>query len=521
MIIPNGRDRRAPKRSRRNGSFAKRRTARPPPHRSSDRFKAYRCLPAAVKRAGPPRTKIVATLGPASADPGIVARMIQAGMTVARLNLAHGNPVDQARLVRAARVAARRVGRPIAVLADVAGPKIRVGALAGGRVSLAAGRRVALTTAPAAGTAERIPITEPRLALDARPGDPIFLADGTLELRARRIHGTDIECDVVTGGLLLAGKGVNVPRTRLRMPSLTPKDRRDVARAVRLGVDVLALSFVRRAADIAELRRLLGRRPIPVVAKIEQRQAVAELDAILEAADGVMVARGDLAVETSLEEVPVLQKRIIRRANEAGKPVITATQMLLSMVESTHPTRAEAADVANAILDGSDALMLSEETASGRHPVRVVETMARIAGRAEAALDPEAFARGAPRASWVAAAVSEAAVRVAQRVGAKAIVTPTHGGATPRFVARLRPPVPVVAFSENARTIQFLNLTWGVHPVHRRRLGPFDATLRLAGQELRRLGLLRPGERFVLTAGYPRKEASNLLTVQVQSRPSK
>lgn len=468
-----------------------------------------------MARPGAPRTKIVCTIGPACDAPDVLERMIHSGMTVARINLAHGTPDEQATYIATVRAVARRTGSPVAVMCDLAGPKIRIGDLAGGKVTLENGKHLHLTTEPMLGTASRISVTEPRLAHDVRKGDPIFLADGTLELRAVHMSGTEIECEVVNGGLLLPAKGVNVPNTQLRVPGITKKDREDLARVLRVGVDAVALSFVREAADVHQVRRLMGKHPVPVIAKIEKREAIEDLDAILESAEGVMVARGDLAVETSLEELPLLQKRIIRAANDIGKPVITATQMLLSMVESPRPTRAEAADVANAILDGTDAVMLSEETARGRNPARVVATMARIAQAAELALRSESMRHRTQRHSFVAGAVSEAAVHVAGQVAARAIVTPTHGGATPRFVARLRPPMPVVALTGNASTVQFLCFTWGVHPIHRPGLGAFDATVRQAGHELLRMGLAKRGERFVITAGYPRRTASNLMTVQV------
>jgi len=464
---------------------------------------------------GLPRTKIVATIGPACDGAPILDQMVAAGLSVARINLAHGTRDDHRRYVAAVRAAAQRAKRAVAIMVDLAGPKIRIGELQGGKVTLDPGQRLRLTTERVMGDRSRISVTEASLPRDVRAGDPIFLADGTLELLVRGVRGTEIECEVITGGPLLPAKGVNLPRTRLRLPALTAKDRRDLTHVLKLGVDAIALSFVRNVADIERVRKLLGRRRIPVIAKIEKREAIEALDPILDAADGAMVARGDLAVETSLEELPLLQKSIIRHANDAGKPVITATQMLLSMVEQERPTRAEAADIANAILDGTDAVMLSEETARGRHPAKAVETMARIALHAEAGIEPERFRRRTERHAWIASAVSEAAVEVARQVGAKAIVTPTYAGATPRFVARLRPRMPVVALSEDAAAIQFLCFSWGVQPVHHRRLGSFDATLKAAGDQLRRLGLARAGDRYVVTASYPRQNTSNLMSVQI------
>lgn len=474
-----------------------------------------------VQVAGLPRTKIVATLGPASMSVDVVRRMVEAGMSVARINLAHGSHKDHAQFVRVVRRVAKEVGRPIAVMADLAGPKIRVGSLKDGRVELARGDVVVLTTESVEGTKDRISVSEPHLPHDVKKGQPIFLADGTLELLTQRISGNDIECRVVHGGLLLPSKGVNLPKTKLHLESLTPRDRASLARLKTLGVDIVALSFVRRVDDLVRARKAMGSWRPPIVAKIEKAEAVRNLSAILEEADGVMVARGDLGVETSMEELPSIQKRIIRRANDLGKPVITATQMLLSMVESTRPTRAEAADVANAILDGSDAVMLSEETAMGKHPARVIETMARIAKRAEQDLDVNAFVVNTARADWVAGAVSEAAVHVARTLGAKAIVTPTRGGTTPRTVARLRPPMPIVALSDDPAVVQFLCLSWGVYPEMQPRTRGFEGALSSGVEVVRRQGFAVDGDRVVVTAGYPRRFTSNLMSVQTLTKGDK
>lgn len=464
----------------------------------------------------PVRTKIVATIGPSCDAPETLERMIRAGMTVARLNFAHGTRADHQRRVEAVRKASRRAGRDVAILGDLAGPKLRIGELRGGRVHLETGARVVLTAKPVEGTAQVLSVSEPRVVRDIRPGDPVFLADGSLELRADEVRGDEVACRVLQGGLLLPRKGVNLPRTRLRMPALTAKDEADLHYAVRGGFDALALSFVREVRDIQLAKKRIGRRPIRLIAKIEKREATRHLLPILDAADGAMVARGDLGVETSYEEVPLLQKRIIRLSNDLGKPVVTATQMLKSMVEAPHPTRAEAADVANAILDGTDALMLSEETAMGKFPVKAVETMARIARRAEEALDPAHFEGRSETPHFVAGAVSESAVRVARAVRAAAIITPTSGGATPRFVARLRPRVPIIALTRRMPTARFLNFTWGVDPVHSPGLGGLEATIRFGIAHLGRSGLARKGDRVVFTAGFPPLgQASNLLTVQV------
>ncbi|HLE47788.1 MAG TPA: pyruvate kinase, partial [Candidatus Thermoplasmatota archaeon] len=284
-----------------------------------------------------PRTKIVATLGPSCDDLATLERMVRAGLSVARLNMAHGKHVDHARRIELARKAAQRAGRDIAIMGDIAGPKLRIGAIKAGKLTLQAGKTVVLTTRDVDGDADELSVSEPSVLRDIRVGEPVFLADGSLELRAVATRPTETVCRVVNGGLLLPRKGINLPRTRLRLPALTPQDVQDLRFAVHAGFDALALSFVRDVADLRLARKHLGRFRIPLIAKIEKREATNQLRAILDEADGAMVARGDLAVETSYEEVPLLQKRIIRIANERAKPVITATQMLKSMVESPHP----------------------------------------------------------------------------------------------------------------------------------------------------------------------------------------
>jgi pyruvate kinase len=468
-----------------------------------------------MNRSSALRTKIVATLGPASATSEVLDRMVLAGMTVARINFAHGDKAMWARNADLARRAARRAKRTLAVMGDLAGPKIRVGELRDDKVLLEKGRRIVLTSRALVGTAEAVQITEPTIFRDVKRGDPVFLADGSLELVVQEVRAHEMECRILVGGLLHPRKGVNLPRTKLRMPSLTSKDQRDLAWAVKEGFDALALSFVRRVEDLQQARRLIGRARTPLIAKIEKREATRNLPKILEAADGVMVARGDLGVETSYDEVPLLQKQIIRLANEAAKPVVTATQMLKSMVENPHPTRAEATDIANAILDGTDAVMLSEETAMGQYPAQSVETMAKIARRAEGALDSSVFQARAKDEQIVAMEVSEAAVQVARSIQAAAIITPTAMGATSRFVSRLRPSIPVIAMTRHLHTARFLNFTWGVEAVHTPELGPLEATLRYGMNYAKKNGIVRPGDRVVFTAGFPPFEASsNLMTVQ-------
>lgn len=463
-----------------------------------------------------PRTKIIATLGPASGEPDMIHRLVEAGVSVFRINFAHGEHDTHQAWIRAVRAAGEKTDRPTGVLVDLAGPKIRVRGLPGGRLELAPGTQVQLVGAGASPDGA-IPIDEPRLLRDIKKGDPVFLADGSMELTVVERGKDDVTCRVVTGGLLVEGKGVNVPRTNLRLPAMTDQDKTDLAAALDWDVDMVALSFVRRAKDLDPARKMLAESKIPLYAKIEKAEAAKNLDEIVEAADGVMVARGDLGVETPLVDIPVLQKRIIRTANARARPVITATQMLRSMVDNPHPTRAEATDVANAILDGTDAVMLSEETAMGRHPVAAVRTMAAIAHSAEATLPPGPRP-GADEPTGIAPdalAVSRAAVELAEAMEATAIVAPTRSGATARHIARLRPPMPILAMTRHRHTFGGLLMSWGVRPMLEEHHTDLAEVIRVAGEHLVAVGLARPGDAFLLTAGYPAGQAdSNLLTVQ-------
>lgn len=462
------------------------------------------------------RTKIIATLGPASSDPDTIHRLVEAGVSVFRINFAHGEHDTHRTWIESVRTASEQTGHPTGVLVDLAGPKIRVRGLPGGRLDLVAGTEVRLvgTDAPSDGS---IPVDEPRLLRDLKRGDPVFLADGSMELKVAERGTDEVTCRVVTGGLLVEGKGVNVPRTKLRLPAMTEQDRTDLEAALDWDVDVVALSFVRRAKDLQLARKMLADSKIPLYAKIEKAEAAENLDEIVDASDGVMVARGDLGVETPLVDIPVLQKRIIRTANARAKPVITATQMLRSMVDNPHPTRAEATDVANAILDGTDAVMLSEETAMGRHPVAAVRTMAAIAHSAEATLPPGPRP-GADEPTGIAAdalAVSRAAVELAEAMEATAIVTPTRSGATARHIARLRPPMPILAMTRHRHTYGGLLMSWGVRPLLEEHHTDLEEVIRVAGTHLVAVGLAKGGDAFLLTAGYPAGQAdSNLLTVQ-------
>ena len=441
-----------------------------------------------------PSTKIVCTLGP-STD-GVLAALVRAGMSVARVNFSHGTHEDHAR-----RIAAVRAHDGVAIVGDLQGPKWRIGEAA---IDLSAGDEVVLG-------AGGIPLPHPDLIADVEIGQRLLLDDGNIELRVEGKRAGALVCRTVAGGPLTSRKGVSAPESRLSIACPTEKDLRDAEFAAECGLDYLALSFVRSAADIERLR---ARVDVPIVAKIEKRQALDAFDEILAAADAVMVARGDLGVETPAEEVPIRQKEIILACNRAGKPVITATQMLQSMVASPRPTRAEASDVANAILDGTDAVMLSAETATGAYPVESVATAARIAVNAEAHLESRV---GELRAVDDTGAIAEATVEMAAELGARAIVTATMSGHTARMVARYRPRVPILAVTPSEAVRRRLALVWGVRPWAAASIDGTDEMIRAAERAVLDAGLAVAGDRIVLTAGIPFGGAgkTNFLKVHV------
>ncbi|OLE65349.1 MAG: pyruvate kinase [Acidobacteria bacterium 13_1_20CM_2_68_14] len=462
------------------------------------------------------RAKIIATLGPATAAPGVLAGLLRAGVDVARLNLSHGDHAEHARVIARTRRAAEALGRPIAILADLQGSKARIGRLHGGRpVPLRRGEIVTLTPRDVPGRPGLIPTTFRRLGRDVRRGDPILLDDGRIELSVVRVRGQDVVCRVITGGLLLENKGMNLPGTDLRGSVLTAKDRADLAFALRHGVDYLALSFVRSAEDMARVRRLLRRqgRDVPLIAKLEVRRAVERLQEILRAADGVMVARGDLGVEVPLERVPVLQKWILQEANRTGVIAITATQMLESMIERPRPTRAEASDVANAIFDGTDAVMLSAETASGRHPLKAVAVMDRIIREAErSGLYMKAAGGAQEGEDREVHAVAHAAVDAARQWVARAIVVYTQTGMTARLLSKLKPPCPIVAITPSEPIRRRMALYRGVLPLALRFARSTDRMLRDGERAILAAGLIGKGARVVVVSGTsPRAGATNLM----------
>ncbi|HET9541481.1 MAG TPA: pyruvate kinase [Acidimicrobiales bacterium] len=452
------------------------------------------------------RTKVVATLGPASSTPEILGGMVEAGLDVVRLNFSHGEKADhQARFELVRSVATER-NRNLAILVDLQGPKIRVGLVDDDGVKLDRGQEVVLVAGVDRAEAPEIPVVYPALADDVRPGDQILLDDGAIGLRVVDVDGKRVRSRVERGGVVKSRKGVNLPGVAVSAASLTRKDRADVVTAVEAGADYLALSFVRRPDDVAEAKQAIAEAggDIPVVAKLERPEAIDRLDEILAVADAVMVARGDLGVELAVEQVPPIQKHIIARANSLGVPVITATQMLESMVASPRPTRAEASDVANAIFDGTDAVMLSQETAIGQYPVEAVATMARIAREAEATPYLAAPPPPAGGALDVPATVCRAAVQIANDLGCTAIVAFTETGASARYVSRFRPRTPILGLTTSEAARRRMALYWGVETATPLGVGTqVRSMIDDADVRILREGLLKRGDLVVVVAGSP------------------
>jgi pyruvate kinase len=469
-------------------------------------------------------TKIVCTIGPASRSPEMIERMARAGMDCARLNLSHGTQDEHREVIDRIRRVEETLKRPIGIMIDLPGPKIRVGDIGDERIELVEGEKVDLIASGRTGEAstrsKTIPISYPPLAREVSPGHRIFISDGTIELAVEKVSGDVVATRVVEGGVVTSKKGVNFPDTALSTPSLTKKDEEDLAFGLASEVDWISVSFVRSAADVTRVKETIASsgKHARVIAKIEKAEAVSDIEAIIQAADGLMVARGDLGVETPLEEVPLVQKRLIHLANAAGKPVITATQMLESMVQEQRPTRAEVADVANAVIDGTDAVMLSEETAVGKNPALVVSIMARIAAAAVATF-PEHWALAAhpTREDHITPAVCHAAYHAAGTLNAVAIITPTSSGTTPRLVARHKPRQPVIALSADIQTVRQLTLTFGVIPRQAAFAGNVEDMTRAAREEAVKTGLVKLGDLVVITAGLPggKPGTTNLIKAEV------
>jgi pyruvate kinase len=451
------------------------------------------------------RTKVVATIGPASMDGPTVEELIRSGVNVFRLNMSHGDHATHEAAYKEVRRAAQALDVPVAVLADLCGPKIRVGRFAGGQVDLADGEVVTVTTRQVEGGPGLLPSQYAQLADDVEPGCRILLADGLLELRVDAVEGTEITCTVVHGGVLKDRKGMNLPDVELSAPCLTAKDREDAIFAAALGVDYFALSFVRRPSDIDELRGLLGDREAKIIAKIEHPAALERIEAIIEHADGIMVARGDLGVELPPEEVPVVQRELVLQARAQHKPVIVATQMLESMIEHPQPTRAEVSDVSTAVFSGADAVMLSAETASGRFPVPAVAMMDRIARRVEANLWSESgfLLPGGEglQQPGLEEAVGRAVAQLSRDVGVRAIVIFSQTGRTARILSAARPAAPLLAVTSSERTLLQLAVLWGVEPRLVEDTSPTarrPAARRLAVE----MGLAERGQRILAVSGF-------------------
>ena len=467
------------------------------------------------------RTKIVCTIGPASHSTDVLERLISAGMNVARLNFSHGTHAEHLEVIAAIRYISDSLGQPVAILQDLSGPKIRIGQIAAGAVDIVSGDLLTLTTRQVPGDGQEISVTYPDLPKDVATGDTLLLSDGLLELEVVETTSEDIKCKVQIGGTLSSHKGINVPTSSIRGPALTDKDRNDLAFGIQHDVDYVALSFVRTASDVLQAKRSIEEQggAVPLIAKIEKREALNNIDEIIEVADGIMVARGDLGVETPLEKGPLIQKLLIEKSNLAGKPVITATHMLRSMVDNPRPTRAEVTDVANAVLDGTDALMLSEETAVGRYPVQAIQIMARIAEDAESGFPFEAWRQRADikRVKPLEESVGHAACDLAEHIDAASIITFTQSGSTARLVAKNRPRHPILAPTPLETTYRRLSLVWGVIPMRSETARNTDEMIESALSEALKSRLVQRGQRVVVTSGVPvgAPGTTNLIKVHV------
>jgi pyruvate kinase len=465
-------------------------------------------------------TKIVATIGPASRAPDVLERMIAAGMDVARLNFAHGDPSEHAETVERIRAASERAGREVAVLQDVPGPKLRIGPVKDGVTHLDIGSRVVLTPERIEGDAARLPIVWPGIAEIMAPDDVAYLADGAIRLRVMEVSDGEVVTSVEVGGSVASRQGLNLPNVTMSLPAVSEDDLRLIDAGLEMGVDLIALSFIRRHEDLQPVRARLadGGRDVPVIAKIEKPQAALNADEIIESADGVMVARGDLGIELPIEDVPIVQKQLLRHAGRLARPSITATQMLDSMVNSSRPTRAEVADVANAILDGTDAVMLSQETAIGAYPVGAVEMMAAVAERTEHTLpyrlwNEERVRRDARDPAYT---IAYGACAAARDLHLAALVVPTLSGRSARLISAHRPQVPIYALSPGKETVRRCSLMWGVQAGSMRRHEVTEALIADAARRVVELGWVNSGARVGITAGLPSGRPGTTSLFQIQ-----
>jgi pyruvate kinase len=450
------------------------------------------------------KTKIVCTIGPASEKEEVLEAMIRNGMNVARLNFSHGSHKDHLEKIILLRRLSASLQKPVAILLDLAGPKIRIGSIPDPGILLEPGHKFILTNRDIEGSVDAVSLSYKNLPREVKPGDRLLLADGLMELVVEATGESDIICKVVTGGTLNSHKGINLPTGTIRTSALTEKDRADLLFGLEHNVDFVALSFVKTAEDIMIVKDIIAAKgkDTPVIAKIEKHEALEHIDAILKISDGIMVARGDLGVEIPLEDVPLIQKRLIYKANMCGKPVITATQMLRSMVTSPRPTRAEAADVANAVLDGTDAVMLSEETASGNYPVEAVMYLSRLATVAESGFPFEKFLSMIPEKD-ISESVAHASCVIANHLSARAIVAYTQSGRTARYISRFRPRQPIIALSPKENTVRRLALSWGCRPRLINDFQDTDDMIEKATQAACDAGEVSAGDLIVITVGHP------------------
>jgi len=464
------------------------------------------------------RTKIVCTMGPACES--ALQEMIKAGMSVARLNMAHGDLEEHSGRIRLIREAAQAVGTPVPIMMDIKGPEVRIGTLEESSYELVKGETLTLTAEQIVGNGERIAVNYAELPSVVAPGSKILLDDGLIELQVDTIEGTEVHCIIMNGGRIKPRKGVNLPGVRTTLPGVTERDIVHIHFGIEQGIDMIAASFVRKAEDIYQIKKILeeaGASHISVISKIENEEGVENLDAIIEASDGIMVARGDLGVEIPVEDVPLIQREMIEKCNSAGKPVIVATQMLDSMQANPRPTRAEVSDVASAVLQGADAVMLSGETAAGKYPLESVMTMAQVAVRAETIFDYDGHfqKQSDAQALTITEAISQAAVSSSQQLRAKAILAPTETGFTARMLSKYRPKAPIIAIATSDAVLNRLALVWGVIPVKGERPASSDELFQSALDNGQRSGILTNGDFAVIAAGVPigKTGATNLIKI--------
>lgn len=466
------------------------------------------------------RTKIVCTLGPASETEEVLSKMVEGGMNVARFNFSHGSHEEHKAKMNLVKEVSREKAIPVALLLDTKGPEIRIKQFATGQADLKEGQEFILTTRDIQGNEKEVAVTYGNFPEELKPGDIVLIDDGLIQIRVKKIEGPDVIGRVENGGTLKNNKSINLPNVNINLPAITQKDREDIEFGIRENIDYIAASFVRKAEDVLEIRRVLeenNAQHIHIISKIENREGVNNIDEIIEVSDGIMIARGDLGVEIPPEEVPLVQKIIIKKCNEVGKPVITATQMLDSMIRNPRPTRAEVTDVANAIFDGTDAIMLSGETAAGKYPAEAVQTMGKIAVKIEDSLGYKKMLKEfSTREVTVTNAISHATCTTAQELGATAIITATSSGYTARMVSKYRPEAPIIAFTPDERIVRKLLLVWGVYPMLIDSFTNTDELFEYSTRKAVEEKLVENGDLVVITAGVPVGIAgtTNLLKVE-------